>query len=62
MAEAEAHQQNAQMTILHPRYGKLLRLKMNQQRVRGCVWHAGQGRPLDNEILSLPWGWMVPAG
>jgi hypothetical protein len=28
-------------------------LKQNQHRVRGVVWHAGQGRTLDTEILAL---------
>ena len=36
-------------------------LKKNQHRVRGAVWHAGQGRPLDNDILTPPCGWMVAA-
>jgi hypothetical protein len=36
-------------------------LKKNQHRVRGIVWHAGQGRPLDTDILTLPSGWMVAA-
>jgi hypothetical protein len=34
-------------------------LKKNQHRARGVMWHAGQGRPLDTDILELPWGWMV---
>ena len=37
-------------------------LKKNQHRVRGVVWHAGQGHPLDTDLLALPWDWMVPAG
>ena len=36
-------------------------LKKNQSLVRSVVLHAGQGRPLDTDILALPWGWMVPA-
>ncbi len=36
-------------------------LKKNQPLVRSVVLHAGQGRPLDTDILALPWGWMVPA-
>jgi len=36
-------------------------LEKNQHRVRGVVWHAGQGRPLDTDILALPWGWTVVA-
>ena len=36
-------------------------LKKNQHRVRGVVWHAGQGRPMGTDILALPWGWMVVA-
>ena len=38
-------------------------LKKNQHRVCGVVWHAGQGRPADTVILTLPWGWnMVRCG
>jgi len=37
-------------------------LNKNQRRVRGGVWHAGQGRPLNTDVLALPWDWMVPAG
>jgi hypothetical protein len=37
-------------------------LKKKQSLVRSVVLHAGQGRPLDTDILALPWGWMVPAG
>ena len=37
-------------------------LRQNQCLVRSVVLHAGQGRPLDNNILALPWGWMVAAG
>jgi hypothetical protein len=37
-------------------------LRKNQCLVRSVVLHAGQGRPLDNNILALPWGWMVAAG
>lgn len=36
-------------------------IEKNQHRVRGVVGHAGQGRPLDNDILALPWGRMLPA-
>ena len=36
-------------------------LKKNQFLVRSVVLHAGQARPLDDDILALPWGWMVPA-
>ena len=36
-------------------------LKKNRHRVRGGVGHAGQGRPLDTDILARPWGWMVAA-
>ena len=31
----------------------------NQPRVRVVVWHAGQGRPLDTDILALLWGRLV---
>jgi hypothetical protein len=36
-------------------------LKKSQHRVRGVVLHAGQARPLDNDLPALPWGWMVAA-
>ena len=36
-------------------------LEKTQHPVRSVVLHAGQGRPLDNGILALPWGWMVTA-
>lgn len=36
-------------------------LKKNQSLVRSVVLHAGPGRPLDTDVLALPWGWMVPA-
>jgi hypothetical protein len=29
-------------------------LKKDQHLVRGVMWHAGQGRPLDTDILALP--------
>jgi predicted AAA+ superfamily ATPase len=28
--------------------------------VRGVVLHGGKARPLDADIVALPWGWMVP--
>ena len=34
-------------------------LKKKSVLVRSAVLHAGQGRPLDTDILALPWGWMV---
>lgn len=37
-------------------------LKEKPSLVRSVVLHAGQGRPLDTDILALPWGWMVAAG
>ena len=37
-------------------------LKKSQHLVRGVVLHAGQARPLDTDLLALPWGWMVAAG
>jgi hypothetical protein len=37
-------------------------LRKNQHLARGVVLHAGPGRPLDTNILGLPWGWMLPAG
>ena len=36
-------------------------LRRNQHLARGIVLHAGRGRPLDDNILALPWGWMVAA-
>jgi hypothetical protein len=36
-------------------------LKKKPSLVRSVVLHAGQGRPLDADILALPWGWMVAA-
>lgn len=36
-------------------------LKQPHVLVRGVVLHAGNGRPLDTDILALPWGWMVAA-
>lgn len=37
-------------------------LNKTQILVRSVVLHAGrEGRPLDTGIMSLPWGWMVPA-
>lgn len=37
-------------------------LKRKPTLVRSVVLHAGQGRPLDTDILALPWGWMVAGG
>ena len=37
-------------------------LKQNQSLVRSFVLHAGQSRPLDTDILALPWGRMVAGG
>lgn len=36
-------------------------LKRKSSLVRGVVLHSGQARPLEDSILALPWGWMVPA-
>jgi len=36
-------------------------LKKYQHLVRGVVLRAGQGRPLDTDLLALPWGWRVAA-
>ena len=36
-------------------------LRKNQKLVRGIVLHAGETRPLDTDLLALPWGWMVAA-
>jgi uncharacterized protein len=35
-------------------------LKRKPMFARGVVLHAGNARPLDADILALPWGWMVP--
>jgi hypothetical protein len=35
-------------------------LKRKASFVRGVVLHGGQARPLDADIVALPWGWMVP--
>ncbi len=36
-------------------------LKKKQPLIRSAVLCAGQSRPLEAEILALPWGWMVPS-
>jgi predicted AAA+ superfamily ATPase len=36
-------------------------LKKSQPLVRSIVLHAGQARPLEKDLLALPWGWMMPA-
>ena len=36
-------------------------LKRKSSLVRGVVLHSGKVRPLEDGILALPWGWMVPA-
>jgi uncharacterized protein len=35
-------------------------LKRKQSFVRGIVLHGGKARPLEQAVLALPWGWMVP--
>lgn len=35
-------------------------LKRKVSFVRGVVLHSGKARPLEEGILALPWGWMVP--
>lgn len=35
-------------------------LKRKASFVRGVVLHGGKARPLDTDIVALPWGWMVP--
>ena len=37
-------------------------LKKNHHLARGIVLRARQGRPLDNDVTVLPWGWMVATG
>jgi predicted AAA+ superfamily ATPase len=36
-------------------------LKRKSSLVRGVVLHSGKARPLEEGILALPWGWLVPA-
>ncbi|MGB0063688.1 MAG: ATP-binding protein [Terracidiphilus sp.] len=36
-------------------------LKRKSTLVRGVVLHSGKARPLEDGVLTLPWGWMVPA-
>ena len=36
-------------------------LKRKSSLVRGVVLHSGKARPLEEGVLALPWGWMVPA-
>jgi predicted AAA+ superfamily ATPase len=35
-------------------------LKRKSSLVRGVVLHSGKARPLEDGVLALPWGWMVP--
>jgi len=35
-------------------------LKQKGALARGVVLHGGQARPLEEDILALPWGWLVP--
>ena len=35
-------------------------LKRKTALVRNAILHAGQARPLDDDTVALPWGWMVP--
>jgi predicted AAA+ superfamily ATPase len=35
-------------------------LKRKASFIRGVVLHGGKARPLDADIVALPWGWMVP--
>jgi hypothetical protein len=35
-------------------------LKRKASLVRGVVLHAGKARPLEDGVLALPWGWLVP--
>ena len=37
-------------------------LKRKTSFVRGVVLHSGKARPLEDGIIALPWGWMMPAG
>jgi predicted AAA+ superfamily ATPase len=36
-------------------------LKNKASFVRGVVLNSGKARPLEEGVLALPWGWMVPA-
>ena len=35
-------------------------LKRKASLVRGVVLHGGKARPLEEGVLALPWGWLVP--
>jgi hypothetical protein len=35
-------------------------LKRKGSLVRGVVLHGGKARPLEADVVALPWGWMVP--
>jgi hypothetical protein len=35
-------------------------LKRKASLVRGVVLHGGKARPLEADVVALPWGWMVP--
>jgi hypothetical protein len=35
-------------------------LKRKASLVRGIVLHGGKARPLEEGVLALPWGWLVP--
>ncbi|MCU0772509.1 MAG: hypothetical protein MUE94_12195 [Verrucomicrobia bacterium] len=34
-------------------------LTRKRRLVRGVVLHAGKARPLGNDVIALPWGWLV---
>ncbi|MCU0772506.1 MAG: hypothetical protein MUE94_12180 [Verrucomicrobia bacterium] len=34
-------------------------LTRKRRLVRGVVLHAGKARPLGNNVIALPWGWLV---
>ena len=36
-------------------------LGLKASLLRGVVLHSGTARPLDGNLVALPWGWMVPA-
>ena len=36
-------------------------LRNKNSLVRGVVLHGGSARPLEEGVLALPWGWMVPS-
>jgi predicted AAA+ superfamily ATPase len=40
---------------------RAFRATLRRKPVRGIVLYSGQARPLDTDIIALPWAWMVPS-